>query len=87
MSETRAATLLGNLWYMIAQRLFDKVCTVTELDAERIDALRQIALRPMDFEAIAVEPADGLAEALRSGYAGIAASGRPPAAASPSGIE
>jgi len=34
---------------MIAQRLFDKVCAVTELDAERIEALRSIALRPMDF--------------------------------------
>ena len=49
MSDTRSAVLIGNLWYMIAQRLFDKVCTVTELDAERIEALRSIALRPMDF--------------------------------------
>jgi hypothetical protein len=49
MSDTRAAVLLSNLWYMIAQQLFDKVCKVTDLNKEQIEALRSIALRPMDF--------------------------------------
>ncbi len=82
MSESRAAVLLGNLWYMIATRLFDKVCVVTELDAERISALREIALRPMDFEVAVEERADGL-EALLAHVEG----GGVFAAASPSGIE
>ncbi len=82
MSESRAAVLLGNLWYMIATRLFDKVCAVTELDAERISALREIALRPMDFEVAVEERADGL-EALLAHVEGCGVF----AAASPSGIE
>ncbi len=82
MSESRAAVLLGNLWYMIATRLFDKVCAVTELDAERISALREIALRPMDFEVAVEERADGLEALLAHVEVGGAF-----AAASPSGIE
>jgi hypothetical protein len=82
MSESRAAVLLGNLWYMIATRLFDKVCTVTELDADRISALREIALRPMDFEVSVEERADGLEALLAHVEIGGAV-----AAASPSGIE
>ena len=81
MSESRAAVLLGNLWYIIATRLFDKVCAVTELDAERISALREIALRPMDFEVAITEKADGL-DAVLAHLGGSGAF----AAASASGI-
>ena len=51
---TDADTLkfLSVLWYTIAQRIVERVIEVTDLDEERQTALRQGALRPMDFKVI-----------------------------------
>jgi len=42
--------ILEELWFSIAEELFQRVCVVTELDAEQIEALRAVALRPNDFQ-------------------------------------
>uniref|UniRef100_A0A6C0BGT6 Uncharacterized protein n=1 Tax=viral metagenome TaxID=1070528 RepID=A0A6C0BGT6_9ZZZZ len=42
--------ILYELWYSIAETLFQRACTVTELDAEQIEALRKVMLRPNDFQ-------------------------------------
>jgi hypothetical protein len=46
---TLAADLLYEWWYTIAERLFERVCEVTELDDEQRDALRAAMLRPNDY--------------------------------------
>ncbi len=50
MSHTDAHIILEELWFSIAEKLFQRVCVVTELDAEQIEALRAVALRPNDFQ-------------------------------------
>ena len=50
MSHTDAHMILEELWFSIAEELFQRVCVVTELDAEQIEALRAVALRPNDFQ-------------------------------------
>ena len=50
MSHTDANMILEELWFSIAEELFQRVCVVTELDAEQIEALRAVALRPNDFQ-------------------------------------
>jgi hypothetical protein len=52
--ENTATLLIYELWYSIAETIFEKVCKVTELDEEQIAALRAIALKPNDFH-VAVE--------------------------------
>jgi len=47
--EKKAELVLYELWYSVAESIFDKVCEVTELDTEQIEALRSVALRPNDF--------------------------------------
>ena len=47
--EKMAEQVLYELWYSVAETIFDKVCEVTELDEEQIEALRAVALRPNDF--------------------------------------
>jgi hypothetical protein len=42
--------ILEELWFSIAEELFRRVCVATELDAEQIEALRAVALRPNDFQ-------------------------------------
>ena len=49
-TEEIAEHILYELWYSIAETLFDRVCTVTELNEEQIHALRSVALRPNDFQ-------------------------------------
>jgi hypothetical protein len=51
-----AATLnaLNNLWYIVAERIFQRVVAVTGLDEKQTAALREVALRPALFE-VAVE--------------------------------
>jgi len=50
MSHTEAHLILEELWFSIAEELFQRVCVATELDAEQIEALRTVALRPNDFQ-------------------------------------
>lgn len=48
--EIIAETILYELWYSIAESIFERVCTITQLDEEQKEALRQVALRPNDFQ-------------------------------------
>lgn len=48
--DTIAETVLYELWYSVAESIFKRVCEVTELDEEQIKALREVALRPNDFQ-------------------------------------
>lgn len=50
--ETIAQNIIYELWFSIAETIFEKVCEVTELDTEQISALRAVALRPNDFHVI-----------------------------------
>jgi len=45
-----AENILYELWYSVAVSIFKKVCEVTELNQEQIDALKSVALRPNDFQ-------------------------------------
>jgi hypothetical protein len=45
---------LNNLWYIVAERIFQRVVAVTGLDEKQADALREVALQPALFE-VAVE--------------------------------
>ena len=47
-----AQNILYELWFSIAESIFEKVCVVTELDTEQISALRAVALRPNDFQIV-----------------------------------
>lgn len=47
--EAISKNILYELWYSIAESIFQRVCEVTELDEEQIEALRAVALRPNDF--------------------------------------
>ena len=49
-AETIARTILYEWWYSIAENIFERVCEVTELNEEQRAALKQIALRPNDFQ-------------------------------------
>ena len=53
--ESIAKNILYELWYSIAETLFQRVCDVTELNEEQREALRAVALRPNDFQ-VRVEP-------------------------------
>lgn len=44
--------VLYDLWFSIAESIFNKVCEVTELNHEQINALRFVALRPNDFHIV-----------------------------------
>jgi hypothetical protein len=48
--ESIAENILYELWYSVAESIFNKVCKITELDEDQICALRQVALRPNDFQ-------------------------------------
>jgi hypothetical protein len=49
-NEIMAHNILYELWYSVAETIFQRVCSITELDEEQIDALRKAALRPNDFQ-------------------------------------
>jgi hypothetical protein len=49
-NRTMAHHILYELWYSIAETLFQRACVVTELDVEQIEALRRVMLRPNDFQ-------------------------------------
>jgi len=50
--ERIAHNIIYELWFSIAESIFEKVCKITELDQEQIDALRTVVLRPNDFQVI-----------------------------------
>ena len=47
-----AERILYDVWYSVAETIFERVCKVTELDEEQIEALRTVALRPNDFQIV-----------------------------------
>lgn len=47
--EKIAESVLYELWISVATTVFNRVCEVTELDEEQIEALKSVALRPNDF--------------------------------------
>ena len=49
-NETIAKNILYELWFSVAETLFERVCRVTGLDEEQREALRSVALRPNDFQ-------------------------------------
>jgi hypothetical protein len=49
-NESIAHNVLYELWYSVAETLFQRVCEVTELNEEQREALRNVALRPNDFQ-------------------------------------
>ena len=51
-TEVMAHNILYELWFSIAESIFEKVCEVTELNEEQKNALRMVALRPNDFQII-----------------------------------
>jgi hypothetical protein len=48
--EVVAEAILYELWYSVAETIFERVCEVTELDADQIAALREASLRTNDFQ-------------------------------------
>jgi hypothetical protein len=48
--EMISKNILYELWFSVAENIFNRVCEVTELDEEQIEALRSVALRPNDFQ-------------------------------------
>jgi len=49
VDEKIAESVLYDLWFSVAEMIFEKVCEVTQIDEEQKEALRLIALRPNDF--------------------------------------
>ena len=45
-----AHTILYELWYSVAETLFQRVLEVVDMDPEQVDALRKVMLRPNDFQ-------------------------------------
>lgn len=50
--EVVAEAILYELWYSVAETIFQRVCEVTELDEEQIAALKEVSLRPNDFQIV-----------------------------------
>lgn len=50
--EMIAENILYELWYSVAESIFKRVCEVTELDEEQKEALKQVSLRPNDFQIV-----------------------------------
>lgn len=50
--EVVAEVILYELWYSVAETIFQRVCEVTELDEDQIAALREVSLRPNDFQIV-----------------------------------
>jgi len=47
--ETIAENIIYEMWYSVAETIFKRVCIITDLSQEQIDALKSVALRPNDF--------------------------------------
>ena len=50
--ENIAHNILYELWFSVAESIFKRVCEVTELNPEQIEALKSVALRPNDFQVV-----------------------------------
>ncbi len=48
--QSIAQNIVYEVWYSVAETIFKKVCEVTELNDEQIEALKAVALRPNDFQ-------------------------------------
>jgi hypothetical protein len=48
--EQIAEYIVYELWFSVAETIFQRVCEVTELDDDQVAALRSVALRPNDFQ-------------------------------------
>jgi hypothetical protein len=48
--ENIAENIIYELWFSISETIFKRVCEITELDQEQINALKAVALRPNDFQ-------------------------------------
>jgi len=60
VDEKNAERILYELWYSVAETIFNRVCEVTQLDEEQKDALRLVALRPNDFHVQIESKADSI---------------------------
>lgn len=49
-AEKVAENIIYELWYSVAENIFNKVAEVTNLNEEQKEALRKVALRPNDFQ-------------------------------------
>ena len=52
MDNINAQEVLYDLWFEYAERLFNKVVALCQLSEEKIEVLRQIYLRPNDFQIV-----------------------------------
>ena len=50
-----AENILYNLWFTIAERIFERVSKETRLTEEQKNALKIVALRPNDFQIVVSE--------------------------------
>jgi hypothetical protein len=50
--ENIAQNILYEVWFSVAESIFEKVCEVTQLNPDQIIALRSVALRPNDFQIV-----------------------------------
>jgi hypothetical protein len=50
-----AQNILYNLWFTIAERIFERVSKETGLTDEQKNALKAVALRPNDFQIVVSE--------------------------------
>ena len=50
--EQIAEYILYELWFSVAEALFERVADATELDEDQRTALRAVALRPNDFQVL-----------------------------------
>jgi hypothetical protein len=48
--EKIAQNILYELWFSVADTIFKRVCIATELTEDQIQALKEVALRPNDFQ-------------------------------------
>lgn len=60
VDEKIAESVLYDLWFSVAEMIFEKVCEVTQLDDEQKEALRLVALRPNDFHVQIESDADSI---------------------------
>jgi hypothetical protein len=48
--DVETMQFLQSVWYILAEKIFNDVVEITQLDEERATALRNAVLRPNDFE-------------------------------------
>ncbi len=41
---------MQSVWYILAEKIFNEIVEITQLDEERATALKNVVLRPNDFE-------------------------------------